>query len=110
MNLIYRCNTGDTYRPITAVLRDEDGALVNIAAATAVAFSMQNESMVVKVSAAAGYVVSVSDSTIAYQQTGADMDTPGIYIGQFKLTYPTGVDTYPAEGYVEVRIQQSIVT
>jgi hypothetical protein len=104
---------GDLFPDVETTVRDENGAVVDLTAAT-VTFSMRRarEPGSVKINGAAGVLVDGPNGKIAYRWAGSNTDTPGTYEGEFRVTPTGGADPFhvPTDGYIEIVIEEKIGT
>lgn len=82
----YVIKTGDRGPSITATLTDQAGVAVNLTGATVRFVMTNNETGVVKVAAAAT-VVTPASGIVRYDWASADTDTPGLFDGEFEVTF-----------------------
>jgi hypothetical protein len=89
MNRFY-LKQGDTARSLSCVLEDNTGAAQDLTGAT-VTFSMrEKETQAVKVDALAATVVTAGTGLVRYDWAADDVDTPGTYEGEFRVTLSSG--------------------
>lgn len=90
---------------LEATLTKGDGTAQDLAGGT-VTFSMKRKRTgVVKVSAANVAIVSAAAGTVKYSWASGDVDTPGVYYGQFTVTgLAGGPAVFPTSGYIFVTV------
>ena len=88
---------------------DESGNNVDLTGAT-VTFTMRNRSdATVKVNAASCTVTSATAGEVEYRWAATDLDTAGIYDGEFCITFsgPT-ILTLPSNNYIEIEVEADL--
>jgi hypothetical protein len=113
-NKTYYLKRGDTARSIEVVLLDPNEDPVDLTSASSIKFIMRKKeirggSSAPKVSEAA-VVVNAAAGLVRYDWAEADVDTVGIYLAEWEVTWTLGgpTDTYPSHGYAEVIIAQDL--
>ena len=99
---------GATWPYIESTLLHADGTPMILTDAT-VAFTMRRLAAAgtgaVKVNGQPGTVVGPTAGEVRYAQSAADMDTPGLYHGQWKVTETSGLISYwPVNEVFEIEI------
>ena len=116
MALRYECIEGDTAKPIEADLSDEDGPIVLLGAAIRFLMAPVPESgktvpVVVGVAVAVNPNAVLGDpdlGKVRYQWADGDTDVPGVYRGQWEVTFANGTrETFPT-GYNEIIIYERV--
>lgn len=108
----YYVKQGSTAAILTATLKDADGAAVSLTGAT-VKFSMRPAgNMTPKVNLATATPdpdQTANKGKVTYPWVAADVDTPGDYEAEFKVTFPdTKIQRFPTNGYVIVRVTDDV--
>lgn len=112
----YFLRENDSGSTITATLRDENDAAVDINGATVRFHMVAISGGTAKVSAAAsndqnGDGADGTKGQVSYEWQAADTDTPGLYLAEWEVTYVGGdVVTYPNAGYLLVRVTPQIAS
>ncbi len=113
MTLVVNIKQGDLFPDIETVVRDENGAVVDLTGAT-VKFYMRRsrEPASVKINNADGVLVDGPGGRIKYPPTGSDTDTPATYEAEFRVFPTGGADPFrvPTTGYIIVEIEAKIGT
>lgn len=108
---------GDTLPIFSAVLREADGDAVDLQAGDTVAFYMRETetSRLLKVDGEAMAIVAtdvpITDPNrgrVTYAWQAADVDTPGAYDAEVRLTRAGSTRTFPNAGYHRVVILDEI--
>jgi hypothetical protein len=98
---------GDRVPELTATLTDAAGAPVNLTGNVGVVFRLTSVDSLTgtpKVNASA-VVDSPTLATVHYAWAGTDTDTPGLYFGEFQLTWGDGrTTTFPNDGNLLIKI------
>lgn len=98
----------DTEPSISSILKNSDGAPVDLAGATVKFYMRAVGGTAAKVSAAAT-VVDASAGSVKYQLTVGDSDTAGNYYGEFEVTFSDGkIETYPADTYLQIEVIEDL--
>jgi len=99
----------DTRPYLKIKLVDEDGNNVDLTSAT-VTFTMRNRSTgTVKVNAGSCTVTSASAGEVEYRWGSTDLNTVGVYDGEFQITFgDASILTLPANEYIEVEISDDL--
>jgi hypothetical protein len=111
---IVEVSRGATGEPLAGILQ-ADGAVIDLTGC-AVTFTMvrKRTPTVAKINAAAVTIVSAAAGTVTYPWTDTDVDTAGVYHGQFRVVLPSGKDIYiPTnrdDHYLEVHVIDVIPT
>lgn len=95
---------GSTLPALEMQLVETDGTPVDLTTATGVEFRMGITPGSPKVDAAA-IVVTASEGRVKYEWVSGDVDTVGIYNGEWVVTFDDGVQVVPSSGFVEVEIE-----
>jgi len=114
---------GSVGRAWAVQLLDQNGSPVDLTGATGATFSMTPRAGGTrKVSAAAAVIgngtytladgssrtFAPTDGVLIYQPVAADVDTAGVFYGQFSYELPGGPVVDPGLGHVEIRIQPAV--
>lgn len=106
----YYIKVGDTGLDLRGVVRDENGDPKDIAGAT-VRFHMRSLAGLSKVAAAAiNDQAGSGTGAVKYSWAAADVDTPGLYVGEWQITYSGGdVQSFPNDraGFL-IKIQEAV--
>lgn len=95
---------GDTRHAIRALLKNVNGELVDLSAAT-IRFKMMNRFQTILDREA----TLETDGTVQYVFEDGETDVPGIYAIEFLVTYDDGRnETFPHEGFIKLVIEQRI--
>ncbi len=96
---------------LRVTLTDANRAAINLTNATAVVFSMENlDGLAFKIALAASAFIDKANGIVEYQWVAADtvIGNVGFWIGQFHLTWSTGVQSVPVPRPIHVEIQRRI--
>lgn len=117
-NYDFEIKKGDVGKIIRSVLRDENYEATNLEQATLVKFNMaEYRTGVSKVSATASVeqtnIISPEEGgnrgAVHYAFQSADINTVGIYSGEWEVTWNDGsVTTYPTPGYLKIRVSTDL--
>jgi hypothetical protein len=106
---------GDLAPPLQATLTDSKNQKMNLTGNLGIQFQMklrqhaQNEAVALKVDAAGSVVGAATDGVVKYEWVGADTDTIGEYIAEFKVTQSDGKPrTVPNPTFITVRVVADI--
>lgn len=97
----------DLLPPISGVLRDPAGALVDLTqAGTTVKFQMVlTSTLAVVINAAAIIVAPATDARVRYDWAGADTSAAGDYSATWEVTFPsTKKQTFPTDSNLSIKI------
>lgn len=99
---------GDTAPPIVAILKDAEEDVVVLTGAT-VRFIMNDKLSGTNVVDAAGTVVDSDNGVVAYEWQTGDTDTPGVYNGEFEVSWPDGTyETFPNWKHISIKIKADL--
>jgi hypothetical protein len=106
----FNIKVGDTAPDLQATLKNADGTVIDLSAASAVLFHMREKgSDTAKVERAAIIVAPASGGVVRYVWQTADTDTEGTYEGEFEITFNDGtISTVPNNGYIEIPMKTEI--
>lgn len=91
----------DTKEPLQATLKDQAG-VVTLTGATVRFHMRKRHSSAAKVDAAA-VVVDAPNGVVKYAWQAADLDTPGVYHGEFEVTFSDQtIQSFPNDGHIEI--------
>ena len=94
---------GDTRSAIKAMLKSPEGAPVNLTGAS-VRFIMVSLSGAPKIDRQID-ALDASGGLVLVAMESADVDTAGVYRGEFEVTFPDGrKETYPNDDYLVISI------
>ena len=106
----YTLKRYDTGPAITATLLDVNGSVINLTGAS-VNFVMRPMTALAPTTNLAATIVSPSAGTVSYTPTSTDTGIAGIYQAEFHITTSGGQKlTYPTDGYLEVSVEEDLVT
>lgn len=97
----------DLLSPISGVLRDPAGALVDLTqVGTTVKFQMVLASdLSIKINAAATIVAPATDARVRYDFAGTDTSTAGDYLATWEVTFPsTKKQTFPTDSDLSIKV------
>lgn len=104
---IHTTQQGDTARRFTDTLRD-DGAVVDLSVADSVELAIHSEdgdALFVRTAT----IVKAADGTVSYDPITEDIETPGDYLLQWRVTWDDGTQSrYPSKGYIKLRVQPNL--
>lgn len=107
MDSHFQIKSGAQNPSLDATLTKGDGTAQDLTGAT-VTFSMKRKRTgAVKVNAGACTIVNApgTDGKVKYAWQSADIDTPGVYYGSFKVTgLAGGPAVFPTSGYIWVTV------
>jgi hypothetical protein len=104
MAVDFRIKKGVTKRDIQVTLK-YDGSAVDVSGATSVRFHMKAPGASSAKVDAAATLVDGANGVVKYEWQAADVDTVGVYKGEFEVTYSNGdVETFPSDHYIYVEI------
>ena len=101
---------GDLEPAISAVLKDHDGDVVNLSAASGVTFQWRPVDGGALVSAA-GTIASAANGRVQYDWASGDTDTVGTYKAEFVVDWggsPTRYQTFPSSGFLYFRVEEDL--
>lgn len=105
MNFTIKRN--DTRSGLKATLLDANGAAVNLTGAK-VKFIMAKLDRTAKVNRTAEILNAAAGQVRHVFQVG-DTDTPGMFAGEFEVTYPDGgVESFPNTDYIRILIESDL--
>lgn len=104
----FNLKQGDRLPTLSAVLLDGTGAPIDLTAASVVFRMRPRGGGTLKVNAAASIVSPATSGTVQYQWAAADVDTAGLFDGEFAVTLAGLVRTVPASGFVLVSIEKPL--
>lgn len=105
--VIKRFDTGPAF---TATILDASGAVVNLTGAS-VKFVMRPMTAIAPTTNLTATIVSAVAGTVSYTPTATDTAIAGMYQAEFHITSSGGVlTTFPTDGYLEVQIEEDLVT
>ena len=100
----------DTGPAITATITDSTGAAVNLTSA-AVTFVMRPITANSPTTSASATITDAVNGKVSYTPTATDTANAGIYAAEFHVTLSGGSKiTAPTDGYLEVSIEEDLVT
>ena len=106
---------GDLAPPLQATLTDSAGQAINLTGQLGIQFQMKlrqhadNDTVALKVDAAGAVVGAATDGVVKYEWVGADTDTVGEYVAEFKVTQSDGKPrTVPNPSFITVRVVSDI--
>jgi hypothetical protein len=98
---------GDTSPALSRVLRDGNGAAINLVGATVV-FSMWLRGAPATINKAAATVGPANGQVVYAWQVG-DTAQAGAYFGEFKVTYADGtIETFPNDSNMVILVNQGM--
>ena len=100
----FNLKKGDRLPKLRATLVDGAGAAINLAGASIVFRMRPQRGGALKVNAAAT-IVDAATGVVEYSWAAVDVDTEGVFVGEFAVTLAGLVQTVPASGYVLVCIE-----
>lgn len=102
---------GDTFPVLSQTIRDATGSAVDLTGAT-VTFTMRATSAIAPtVNATATVVAPATAGQVTYTWTATDSATPGTYMAEFHVVLSGGAKmTWPLIGYLEVTVEEDLVT
>ncbi len=104
----------DTGPSIIAVLVDEDGTVVDLTGIsdTDVKFHMidpDSDAPKVDNNTNTSALAPLTDGKVQYDWQASDTDTPGLFDGEFQITFPGGVIiTFPNYRYFTIHIREEV--
>lgn len=101
----FEIKQSDRHPELVATLVDENGDVVSVSGAT-IAFSMKSaRTGVVKVNNSA----CTGANPTTYAWGASDTDTPGMFLGEFKVTYADGrTARFPNNGHLEIVVTSKV--
>lgn len=105
----FTLKTGDTAPSLVVTLNDTKGAVIDLTGATVV-FTMRRVPTEIPVfSNRSATVLSIPNRLVEYAWQAGDTDTPGHYLGEFKVTYANGKPgRFPSSRYISIEIMESL--
>lgn len=104
----YTITQNDTYPPIRGVVKDENGAVVDLTGAT-VKFIMQPTDDQTDTVNAAATVEDAVNGIVSYSWQAGDTGVPGMYYAEFEVTHGGGgVETFPRENPLTIRVRAEL--
>lgn len=98
----------DTSPYLLATLKDGNGNLIDLTAAT-VNFHMRATGSSTATVDASAIVVDEDAGTVKYEWVTGDTATSGIYEAEFEVTYSGGViETFPNDGYIRIVVTDDV--
>ena len=106
MTEIFNIKQNDT----SPALRYTLDPLVDLTGSTVVFNLRARATGVVKIArAVAAIIAPATDGVVQYDWAAGDTDTPGIFEGEFEITFTdSAIETYPNDGYLTVKITGEI--
>lgn len=99
---------GDLEPAISAVLRDHDGDVVDLTAASGVSFQWQPIGGGA-LSSGSGTIDSASAGQVSYSWTSGDTATVGAYKAEFVVDWGSSRDqTFPSSGFITFRVEPDL--
>lgn len=101
----------DRFPSLTATIKDANGDAVDLTNATDVKFWLKNaQTGEVKINgAAADFLNPRTSGKVKYNWGATDLDTPGEWEAEFKLTWPTALpQTTPNDGRILVTVTAGV--
>lgn len=105
----FNIKENDTSPALEATLTDEDGAAIDLSAAS-VQFHMSplGESGTLTVDASA-VIRDAAGGVVAYEWSTGDTSAPGEYQSEFEVTYSDGtIESFPNDGYFSVIVHPEV--
>lgn len=103
----------DTWPPLTATLKGDGGAAIDLTEASAVRILLKSDTVTVKTGPVD--ITDAPNGKISYEWEGAegedpaDTGTPGTYKMEFEITWATGkVQSIPNDSYKELEIVEEL--
>ncbi len=97
----------DTLPSLEATLIDAEGNPVDLTTKS-VTFSMRSRDNPSLVITGLAVKVDAVNGIVAYQWGPGNTNTPGAYLGEFRVTYSNGPrETFPSDGYIEISVVKS---
>lgn len=82
---------------------NDNGQSVDLSTATSVTFSMEDSSGNIIIGEQPG-TIDTANNRVSYAWQTADTAGSGGYRGEFDVTFPTGIMTFPTEGFLSIVI------
>lgn len=102
---------GDTAPAISEILRDGNGAVVNLTGASVKFQAKFPGQAAAEIDAAATLSGTPTDGTVTYTPLSADTDTVGDLLVQWKVTFAGGtIERFPNSGHQKLRITAQVST
>ena len=90
------------------IIDESTGNPLNLAGATAV-FSMKDRSGVLKINRASANIFDAVNGKVKYTWQAADVNTAGIFRGEFEVTFAAGAKaTFPSDGDIVITILEDV--
>lgn len=99
----------DTRPYLKIKVTDEDGNNVDLTGST-ITFTMRNRSdATIKVNAGSCTITSATAGEVEYRWASSDLDTAGIYDGEFSIVFPGPTTlTLPSNNYIEIEVEADL--
>ena len=98
----------DTAPILLVTLKDGDGAVVDLTAATAV-FKMRAVGQTTVKTSAAAIIHSADGGQVRYEWAAADTDTIGSFEAEFQITFNDGkIETFPNADFIRITVTDDI--
>jgi hypothetical protein len=97
---------GDTLPILAVVLKDGAGVAVDVSSASSKKFRMARVDAphAYKTNRDCAFTTDGTDGAVQIALTSADTDTPGLYQGEFVITIGSDVQTFPSDGYIDIKV------
>lgn len=98
---------GDVLPRLKATLKNGSGVAINLTGATVVFRMRKSDAAEPKVEASAT-VTGATAGLVEYTWDEEDSDEVGSYNGEFVITFPSGVQTVPSNGFFTIEVVESL--
>jgi len=100
---VFFIKQNDTTPALEAFLQDGRGRAVSLTGATVVFHMRLASDLSAKITDGTTSVVKATKGQVKFDFSASNTDTPGIYQGEFQVTFSNGdIETFPNDDYIKV--------